>query len=434
MLDLRKNSEIYKLANYLFLLGIFFLPSSLFLGALFLLPAAIAANLLQKNNYFQDKWNLLFFISGCLMLFSSFLQKYFLFNRYSDIWDANLSFIGLANWIPFFWLFWTLQTFLNTDKKRKIFAYCLVSGTFPVLITGFAQYYLNWNGPFEVLDGLIIWYQKPIESPAGLSGLFSNQNYAGSWLNLVWPFCIALCLKKGQSFFKKSVSFLFLCSIGFSTFLTNSRNAWAGIIISLTLMLKSKKVTWKIPVLFLISLYFFYLIYPYLSIEIQLLIKQIIPKNILLEFSRESYEALDATRIEILTSATKYITQNPFFGTGAASFSKIYELDTTFWKGHSHNLIIELAISYGLPSAIILFITITSILVKSFKKIFLRVDFKNINYINKAFWASSFFFFFSQLFDIQYFDGKISIIAWTLLAGLKNIFQEQNETYKTYKK
>ena len=38
---------------------------------------------------------------------------------------------------------------------------------------------------------------------------------------------------------------------------------------------------------------------------------------------------------------------------------------TTFYKGHSHNLLIELAISYGIPVVIILFLSITSLLIKS---------------------------------------------------------------------
>jgi len=33
-------------------------------------------------------------------------------------------------------------------------------------------------------------------------------------------------------------------------------------------------------------------------------------------------------------------------------------------------------------------------------------------------------FLFSQLVDVQYFDGRISITFWILLAGAKNIIDE----------
>ena len=113
------------------------------------------------------------------------------------------------------------------------------------------------------------------------------------------------------------------------------------------------------------------------------------------------------------------------FGIGAGSFTEIFYYNTNFWKGHSHNLLFELAISYGLPATIILFITTTNILYLSRKKIFSN-KIKNLSYVDKAFWSSLLIFLISQLADIQYFDGKISLITWILMAGLKNIILEKN--------
>jgi hypothetical protein len=116
----------------------------------------------------------------------------------------------------------------------------------------------------------------------------------------------------------------------------------------------------------------------------------------------------------------------PFIGMGAASFTAIYALKTNFYKGHSHNLFTELAISYGLPVALIFTLTIVSILIFSYYVIFLKnINSKNIYFFDRAYWAAAFFFFLSQIFDIQYFDGKISIVVWILLATLKNIILEK---------
>ena len=49
----------------------------------------------------------------------------------------------------------------------------------------------------------------------------------------------------------------------------------------------------------------------------------------------------------------------------------------------------------------------------------------------QAFWAGLFFFLISQLVDVQYFDGKISIVIWILIAGLKNIIEENNNDNKS---
>ena len=230
-----KNLEDY--GFILFIIGIFFLPSTMVIGILFLLPAFIITTLSSDKSFFKDSWNLPFLIFGLLIFISAISQNYLLTNNYYKIWDSKLSLIGLANWIPFIWVFWASQPYLNSQSKRRSFSLILVAGTFPVLITGFGQYFLNWTGPFQTLNGLIIWYQRPIENPGGLSGLFSNQNYAASWLNFVWPFCIALFIKKGINLFKKTAALSFLISTGLAAFLTFSRNAWLGLFTSMPIVL-----------------------------------------------------------------------------------------------------------------------------------------------------------------------------------------------------
>ena len=120
--------------------------------------------------------------------------------------------------------------------------------------------------------------------------------------------------------------------------------------------------------------------------------------------------------------ASKIIISNPFFGTGSGSFPIIFELETGFWKGHSHNIFTELAISYGLPSTIIFIIFLIILLSNSFKKIY-NYPLKDIN--DKAHWAAASIFLVSQLVDVQYFDGRISITFWLLLASLKKTIDEK---------
>ncbi len=361
---------------------------------------------------------------GLLILLSAIFQNYFLANNYNDIWDTKLSFIGLANWIPFIWVFWASQPYLNSKSKRRSFSLILVAGTFPVLITGFGQYFLNWTGPFQTLNGLIIWYQRPIENPGGLSGLFSSQNYAASWLNFVWPFCLALFIEKGNNLFKKITAFSFLISTGLAAFLTFSRNAWLGLFTSMPIVLGKKGFKFFLPLTIITILILFFLFSPIFNGELQNSLKNLLPGKILLEFSNEGYEGLDVTRMGIYKSALELIKENPFFGVGAGSFTEIFFLNTNFWKGHSHNLLFELSISYGLPATIIFFITTLNILILSRTKIFSsKIDF---TYIDRAFWTSLFFFLISQLADVQYFDGKISLITWILMAGLKNIILDKD--------
>ena len=91
------------------------------------------------------------------------------------------------------------------------------------------------------------------------------------------------------------------------------------------------------------------------------------------------------------------------------------------WYGHSHNLFMELSISYGLPVGIIFLTFVIFILFKSFLKIYKNKKTRKDNSFDKAWWTASFTLFLSQMFDIQYFDFRISFSFWILLAGLKNI-------------
>ena len=57
-----KEKTIKDYGYFLFLLGIFFLPSAMVIGILLLLPAFIISSLLYKESFFKDQWNLPFFL------------------------------------------------------------------------------------------------------------------------------------------------------------------------------------------------------------------------------------------------------------------------------------------------------------------------------------------------------------------------------------
>ena len=130
--------------------------------------------------------------------------------------------------------------------------------------------------------------------------------------------------------------------------------------------------------------------------------------------------------VECIIKPLGLIINNPLFGTGAASFPIIYQLEKGFWKGHSHNILTELSISYGIPCTIILIYFVGRILVKSFHNIYFT-DKKNI--FDRSIWTAVIVFLLSQQIDIQYFDGRISFLFWILLAGLKCI-NDENQSLK----
>ena len=165
-------------------------------------------------------------------------------------WDSNLSWIGLANWLPFFLCFYGFQIFLNTPNERKAASLTFLYGTFPVIISGLGQAFFNWNGPLKTLGGLIIWYQRPIENLTELTALFNNPNYAGLWLNLVWTFCLASIIINQKKIIGGIASLSFGSGIAITTILTNSRSAWFGLFITIFLTY-GKRIINIIPKLFI---------------------------------------------------------------------------------------------------------------------------------------------------------------------------------------
>ena len=197
-----KKINSYKLSENLFFIGIFLLPSTLSIGIIFILIASIYALFLKKYEFKIDRWSKILIANGILMIISCIYQTFNYLGKDLYGWDISLTWIGLLNWIPLFYIFISTKHFLRSNNQRIKVAKLLFSGSIPILITGLGQYYLNWEGPFLFSNGIIIWYVKEIEPHLGLSGIFSNQNYAGTWLATIWPFSLGfIFLNKQNKYF-----------------------------------------------------------------------------------------------------------------------------------------------------------------------------------------------------------------------------------------
>ena len=130
-------------------------------------------------------------------------------------------------------------------------------------------------------------------------------------------------------------------------------------------------------------------------------------------------------RETIIFFALEMLSKNPILGFGAASFPLYYFIKHNIYIGHAHNLVIDIAFGYGIIVAILVFLNIFLICFFAFRKIYLINSISKFNkYFERAWWASFFVLLCSQMFDVQYYDGRISISFWILLSGLKCILEE----------
>jgi len=430
----KSEEKIITFGKYMFLLGVFLLPSALPISGLLFLICIFISYLKNKNISLKEKSNYPLFISLGLILFSciniTIISKSELLSSY----DTNLIWFNLFNWIPMFFLYWGLQFYLKNASQRILFAKYLVAGTFPVLLSFIFQKYLNWYGPYETLYGLIVWFQKPIDGSGGYSGLFSNPNYAGLWLAISFPFSLFL-LKEANNKLNKKFLLLIICiAITLMAYFTKSRNSFLGILIALITLFGFRKFFYSLFLIFSTS------ILSYLSLFLtnnQSKFNNFFEIDLVEKFFNINY--LSAPRIEIWKSALSRVSERPLFGWGPSTFSYLhlekYNPNLTSEKiveaYHSHNMIIELGHNFGIPLSIILVYWIAFLIYKAWKKIFINFKQNDDIFINKAWLSASLIVVFSHLSDVTYYDGKISILIAILFAGLKCIIDEKENKIRS---
>ena len=417
-LHISKNKKLFKFSIGLkfFNLGVFFLVSAPAIAGILLLISTIISSFDSEINYFQDKSNKIFILSSILIIFTTLINHYYhTENNTLPGYQPFVNWIGILNWIPYFYCFWAFQKFLDTSLLRKNTAINLISGSIPLIFSIIGQYWFGWYGPFKAFNGLLIWFQRPINSESGVTGLFNNQNYTGAWLVIIFPFIIACFYQISHSKLQKFMLSIFISLVGTFIYLTKSRNAVLGSILSLQLFYQNKYFFLFLILLVLIGIYLISL-------------NDIFSKELFFgNFSNISFNFESFTRFNILKESINFIAERPFLGWGSASFPLLLISRKFEWYGHSHNIFFELAISYGLISAALIGYKIFSILLRSFNFIYLLKQFstKKVErqhyYFDKAWWTATTVLLFSQFFDIQYFDFRIGMIFWIFLSGLSKI-------------
>ena len=418
--------------NNFFLLGVFLLPSAPFFGTILLLFPLTKGILKNKAEIFHDRYNLALLLVSLIMIFKCILGHFNQANHL-DSWDPMLNWIGLINWIPLFICFIGFQPYLNSIKKRLALSKVFIASSIPILISGFAQYFFNINGPYKLMKGLIIWYQRPIDG-GGLTSVFNNPNYAGGWLTLIFPLCLSVLFinNKKKSVVKSILSLIICITFTTSIVLTNSRASWVSLFVSVPIVLGRITLFWLIPLILILLATMLAAFVPNLPFQFQDLLKQVIPEKVLSKFSEIFINLKTFPRLDIWKNSFLFIANRPLLGWGASTFSILYFNKTNLFNNHAHNLFLELSINYGLVVSLIIFLIIISILKTSYFIIFKNEN--NSEFINdRSWWAAAFIFILSHLYDVLYYDLRISISSWIFIAGLRAIIIE-NKLQRKLKK
>ena len=383
------------------------LPSSALLGGLCFLVACISGSQGREQPIWHDPWMQPLLLAGLLMLGGACFAH-----------SGALAWAGLANWLPFFWAFWACRPHLETAKQRRQAAWMLVAGTVPVLVTGFGQMLLGWSGPWQLGGGALVWFVAPGGEPSGrLSGLFDYANIAGAWLGAVWPLMLA-CVLRPDGWWRRSGALALALSTAVAVLLTQSRNAMGALALALPLVVGPLQWTWLLPLLAVLTVPLVLAVLPGIPIGLKSWSVALLPDRIAERLlDQETPTAWKHTRLGQWVYGIELVAARPWFGWGAAAFSVLYPIYAAKrWHGHSHNLPLELAISYGLPVTVLIVGTVFLLLVVALKRGMLQRD-----PLERAWWAAALVMLMMHATDLPLFDSRMNILGWVLLAGLANV-------------
>ena len=424
------EKNIHTIGQLFFNLGTFFLSTALPISGIFFIFSIFISFLNTRFSLLNDKWNLSILFIGGLFIFNS-LRINLINLDYASQVQKKIVLLDLFNWIPLFILFISSQYYLKNQSQRYTFSKYLISGTIPVLISCILQFRYKIYGPFETFYGLIVIFNKQIAQDQGVSGLFSNPNYTGIWLSISLPLLLFLISKYKTFNYKKIFLFFTLLFFIYLIFLTLSRNAIAGLLTTLLIILGIKKI--------LIFIFFMFLIYltfgvlePFINLKDLNLIGEFQIKELIYKLSlNNNLNITEFTRVKIWINTLKLIMKKPLFGFGASTFPLVFYNLTNFKMQHSHNMPLQLAYDYGLPISILLTFFITFLFLRSSINVFQTNYSDNSLLFDKCWIAACLVAILNHINDITYYDGKISILIWIFLAGLKSIFDETNRKNKT---
>ena len=144
--------------------------------------------------------------------------------------------------------------------------------------------------------------------------------------------------------------------------------------------------------------------------------RALVPESVWARLSDSRYageRALASTRLSQWGVALQLISERPWLGWGAAAFSVLYPLRSGKWHGHSHNLPLELGVSHGLPVTIAVLALVLALLVVA-----LRCG--RLGLFDRAWWAAVLVLVVLHGTDMPFFDSRLNIAGWILLAGLRS--------------
>ena len=274
--------------------------------------------------------------------------------------------LGLANLLPFFWLFTALRELIRKPIQLKQLTWLSILPSLPIVILGFGQLYGGWDTP-PWLESILGWGLTAYGVPPGrMSAVFIYTNFLAIYLAIAFTLTLGLWLDRWQGWRSRStikqaqvlllLAIILLADLS-GLILTSSRNAWGLAIVSFmayALYMGWRWLVWGVTGAATAILWSAFA--PNLGGRY---LRGIVPAFFWSRLSDGAYDRpIETLRITQWQFCWDLIIQRPWFGWGLRNFSPLYEAKTNYWFGHPHSLLIMLGAETGIIATLIFVVII----------------------------------------------------------------------------
>ncbi|MDX2239618.1 MAG: O-antigen ligase family protein [Leptolyngbyaceae cyanobacterium bins.302] len=409
-------------------LSVLLLPFSTLLG---IVGSLIAVSVIWRSRFWQfiqQPVYIGFAVLSGLLIWSSIQAD-----------SAPDAYLGLFNFLLFFFGFAGLSELIQTPEQLRRLAWLLVIPSMPVCLIGIGQMLLGWLGYRQVLDVQVLWVVvswiiDPNGTPPGrMSANFFYANVLANYLVITFVLGLGLTIAAIWQKQTREKVFLVLTLLvnGIALILTNSRNAWA--IAAGACLVFALYLGWRWLVVAVGMVVGMVLGAAFAPPLLQTGLRAIVPSFFWARLTDQMFPnrpvpTLRSTQWQFAWNLT---LERPWLGWGLRNFKPLYLQETGFILGHPHNFPLMMLCETGIPATVLLFGLVGWMVTQGVR--LLRQDANMIPTVQPSskilFDQSDRLLLFSflaafmsntvfNLFDVTFFDARLNLLGWLLLAGI----------------
>jgi O-antigen ligase len=345
------------------------------------------------------------------------------------------AFLGLGNFLPFFFLFATFSLSIQIPFQLRQLAWVLVIPSPLIVILGMGQLFANWSIP-NILGWQLVAGGIP---PGRMASVFIYANFLAVYLTIIFILGLGLWIETYQAWQQTKKKALFLMLMFLSVNIlgdiigivgTSSRNAWG--IACLACLVFALYLGWRRLAFFVTSFSTAILCASFGPSPLRHWLRGFIPAYFWARLSDEMYPNRPDSikRVTQWQFSRELIQQRPVTGWGMRNFTSLYLDRMHEWLGHPHSLFLMLTAETGIPGTILMCIFVGWILIQGVKLLAncsRKISEKDV-YLNEQdkFIFMTYLFAFSScilfnLFDVTIYDLRVNTLGWVLLSSICGI-------------